>query len=490
MDEEKEEGTGTVDTYTGLEIAVIGMACRFPGARDINEFWDNLKNGVESITFFPDEELKAAGIGSRVLASPNYVKAKGIVEKVEYFDPEFFNFTPREAELMDPQLRIFLECAWEALEDAGYEPGSYKGLIGVYGGSAPNHHWTAKAFFHQRNSQSGAHGFEASLLNDYFSTRVSYSLDLRGPSVTLQTACSTSLVAIHTACMALLSCECDMALAGGVSVILPVRSGYLYQEKLIFSPDGHCRAFDVEGRGTVFSDGTGVVVLKRLEDALADRDYIRAVIKGTAINNDGVRKVGFTAPSVQGQADAISAAYSAAGVNTGSISYIETHGTATEMGDPVEIEALKMVFQSSPGNKKSCAVGSVKTNIGHLNTAAGVAGFIKTVLALEHKLIPPSLHYKTPNPNIDFEKNPFYVNTRTREWKTNGYPLRAGVSSFGLGGTNAHVILEEWREAPSSAGGREFRRAPAIASSFCQNRNRTGKNDSKPGRLFREKSPG
>jgi len=426
---------------TGLEIAVIGMDGRFPGAGNIHEFWNNLKNGMESITFFPDEELKAAGVDPLTLGNPLYVKANGVLEDIEYFDPLFFNFTPAEAEIMDPQLRIFLECSWHALEDAGCNPDAYDGAIGVYAGNATNHYWIAKTFFTRRFQLFGK--FQADLYNTHFSTRVSYHLNLKGPSLTIQTACSTSLVTIHAACLALLSGECDMALAGGVSVGFPQKSGYLYQEGMVSSPDGHCRAFDAKAKGTVPGSGVGVVVLKRLNDALADGNHIYAVVKGTAVNNDGLRKVGYTAPSVEGQAEAIKAAYLMAEISPSTVSYIECHGTGTELGDPVEIEALGMVFHGCP--KGSIGIGSVKTNVGHLNSASGVTGFIKTVLALKNKQIPPSLHFETPNPRIDFKNSPFYVNTGLKEWvQTNRRPLRAGVSSFGLGGTNAHVALEEW----------------------------------------------
>jgi len=433
--------TNTDNEKTGLEIAVIGMDGRFPGAGNIHEFWNNLKNGVEAISLFSEEEMKSAGVEPQTLENPLYVEASGVLEGIEYFDPLFFNFTPAEAEIMDPQLRIFLECSWRALEDAGCNPDAYDGAIGVYAGNAINHYWIAKTFYKRRNQLFGK--FQTDLYNTHFSTRVSYHLNLKGPSLTIQTACSTSLVTIHTACLALLSGECDVAIAGGVSVGLPQKSGYLYQKGMVSSPDGHCRAFDAKARGTVGGSGVGVVVLKRLHDALADGNHIYALVKGTAINNDGLRKVGYTAPSVEGQAEAIKAAYLMAEISPATVSFIECHGTGTELGDPVEIEALKMVFQGRP--KGSIAIGSVKTNVGHLDSAAGVTGFIKTVLALKNKQIPPSLHFETPNPGIDIENTPFYVNTRPGEWQQNHrHPLRAGVSSFGLGGTNAHVALEEW----------------------------------------------
>ncbi|MCU0288681.1 MAG: acyltransferase domain-containing protein [Acidobacteria bacterium] len=441
---DNKENTG----YTGLEIAVIGMAGRFPGAKNISEFWENLKNGVESISFFTDRELEAEGIEPELLNNPDFVKAKGVMADIELFDADFFNFTPLEAEMMDPQLRIFHECSWEALEDAGYNPDNYDGLIGVYAGNAVNHYWVAKAIFDKKYSLYG--GLKMNLLNIHFSTHVSYALNLKGPSLTTQTACSTSLVTIHTACMALLSGECHIALAGGISIMPPQKGGYWYQKGMISSPDGHCRAFDARAAGAVPGDGVGVVVLKMLQPAIDDRDYIYALVKGSAINNDGRRKVGYTAPSINGQAEVIKAALLTAGVEPGSISYIEAHGTGTELGDPVEIEALRMVFQKN--QEKSIPIGSVKTNVGHLNSAAGVTGFIKTVLALKYQLIPPSLHFETPNPKLDIDHSPFFVNTILRPWENKKYPRRAGVSSFGLGGTNAHVVLEEYSVA---SGGQE-----------------------------------
>lgn len=439
--------------HTGLEIAVIGMAGRFPGAKNIDEFWQNLIDGVESISFFSDQELEQNGVPVETVSRPEYVRAKGVLENVEYFDAAFFNFTPGEAEIMDPQLRVFMECAWHAMEDGGYDPGNYDGAIGLYAGNSINHFWIAKTMFNKKYYLFGQ--FKADLLNTHFSTQVSYHLNLKGPAMTIQTACSTSLVTIHQACLALLSSECEMALAGGVSLSLPQRNGYMFQEGMVGAPDGHCRPFDKRGKGTVSGSGAGAVLLKRLEDAESDNDRIYAVIKGSAINNDGVRKVGYTAPSVEGQAEAIRAAYVVAEVEPRSISYIETHGTATELGDPVELEALSMVFQEAP--PQSIRIGSVKSNIGHLDSASGVAGFIKTVLALYHKNMPPSLHFENPNPKTGLKNTPFQVNNCLTPWKpSNGLqrsPLRAGVSSFGLGGTNAHVVLESYeQDLPITSG--------------------------------------
>jgi len=426
---------------TGYEIAVIGMAARFPGAESIERFWEIVKNGEEPVRFFTDRELTDAGVSPQLLENPNYVKAKAVLDDVDCFDASFFDYTLREAEIMDPQLRILHECSWKALENAGYNPVTYTGFIGFYVGAGTHLYWLARML--DRAKKDPSEHFGAFSLNDGYaaSTQVAYRLNLKGPAVTIQTACSTSLVGIHMACQALLSGECDMALAGGVSVKLPVKTGYMYQEGMVLSPDGHCRAFDAGAAGTVSGEGVGVVVLKPLENALEDRDYIYAVVKGTAVNNDGNRKVGYSAPSVKGQAEVIRIAQQAAGVEPESITYIEAHGTGTTLGDPVEIQALTRAFNTE--KKNFCRIGTVKSNFGHLDAAAGAAGFIKTVLALQHKLIPPSLNFETPNPQIDFENSPFTVNTELREWKTNGAPLRAGVSSFGIGGTNAHVVLEE-----------------------------------------------
>ncbi|MDQ1350671.1 MAG: hypothetical protein QG657_973 [Acidobacteriota bacterium] len=432
---------------TGLEIAVIGMAGKFPGAVDIHEFWDNIKNGRESISFFSDEELLDDGLDPALLEHPHYVKASGIIEGIECFDAPFFGYTPREAEIMDPQVRIFHECVWAALEDAGCIPGIYDGLIGLYAGATPNFNWQARVLLSGKDSEIGSFAANQLSQKDYLTLRISYKLDLKGPSFVLYTACSTSLVAIHLGCQSILNGECDIALAGGVTVIRFRKRGYTYQEGMIGSPDGHCRAFDAGGNGFAAGDGAGVVVLKRLQDAIADRDHIYAVVKGSAINNDGVRKAGFTAPSVDGQAEVIKTAFQMAEVEAESIGYIEAHGTGTALGDPVEIEGLKLAFNT---NKKGfCALGSVKTNVGHLDSAAGVVGFIKTVLVLKHSYIPSSLYFEIPNPGIDFISSPFYVNSKPTAWENGRYPLRAGISSFGQGGTNAHIILEE---PPKRAG--------------------------------------
>jgi non-ribosomal peptide synthase protein (TIGR01720 family) len=423
-------------------IAIIGMTGRFPGARNIEQFWQNLRDGVESISVFTEEELEEAGIESALLNAPNYVKAGAVLDDVELFDASFFGFNPREAELTDPQHRFFLECAWEALESAGYDSERYDGAIGVYAGVGMNTYLLN--LYTNREMMGEVSGVQVAIGNDkdHLPTRVSYKMNLRGPSMAVQTACSTSLVAVHLACQSLLSYQCDMALAGGVS-IASQKSGYLYQEGGIFSPDGHCRAFDAKAQGTVGGSGVGIVVLKRLADALADRDQIQAVIKASAINNDGAVKVGYTAPGIKGQVEVITMAQALAEIEPQSISYIETHGTGTLLGDPIEFEALTQAFRASTEEKNFCAIGSLKTNVGHLDTAAGVAGLIKTVLALQHKQLPPSLHFTASNPQIDFPNSPFYLNTTLTEWKNGLTPRRAAVSSFGIGGTNAHLVVEE-----------------------------------------------
>jgi len=433
-------------------IAIIGIAGRFPGSPDLAQLWRNLREGVECVTFFSDEELRAAGADPVELADPRYVRARGVLAGAELFDAGFFGFTPREAELLDPQHRLFLEGAWQALEDAGYDPDRFPGRVAVFGGSGAST-YLLNNLLPDRDLLEKVGSLQALLMNegDFLTTRVSYKLSLRGPSVAVQTACSTGLVAVHMACQSLLAGESDMALAGGVNVDVPQVSGYLYQDASVMSPDGHCRAFDERAAGTVGGSGAGVVLLKRLADALADGDPVHAVILGSAVNNDGSGKVGFTAPSVEGQSEAIAESLLMAGVDPGTVTYVETHGSGTPLGDPVEIEALTLAFRAGMAGVEAdgertgfCAVGSVKTNIGHCNAAAGIAGLLKTVLALEHGEIPPSLYFERPNPQIDFEKSPFRVATRLTPWRTPaGTPRRAGVSSFGLGGTNAHVVLEE-----------------------------------------------
>jgi len=434
------------------DIAIIGLSGRFPGADSIDDFWLNLINKKDSITVFKDQEILDSGVSHKQLDESNYVKSGAILsdEEIETFDADFFKFSPREAKYLDPQHRLFLQCAWEALEDAAYSVDSINIPVGVFAGSNISHYLLSN--LHSKIG-NGSLADDLQLLacndKDYLATHVSYKLNLNGPSLSIQTACSTSLVAVHVACQSLLSGECDMALAGGVSLSLPQKAGYLYAENLILSPDGHCRPFDADAQGTVQGNGVGVVLLKRLSDAIEDNDCIHAVIKGTAINNDGQLKIGYTAPSEEGQARVIAEALSVADVSADSIDYIETHGTATALGDPVEIAALQQTFSNN--SKGSVVLGAVKANIGHLGAAAGVAGLIKAVLALKHKQIPPHPNFQSQNASIDFEKTPFFINTQSMQWRKNNTPRRAGVSSFGVGGTNAHVILQEASTAVSDS---------------------------------------
>ncbi len=424
-------------------VAITGMAARFPGAHTIDEYWKNLCAGVESVSFFSDDEIDPS-VNRELLKDSKYVRARGILDNIDKFDASFFGFSTREAETMDPQQRVFLELGWEALENAGYDPDRFKKPIGVYAGMNNNTYYQNNVLT-RRDRIDMVGDFQAMLLNekDFLTTRLSYKLNLKGPSLNIYTACSTSLVAVCSAFEALLTYQCDMALAGGVSIIVPQKTGYVYNEGAILSADGHCRPFDSSSSGTTFGCGAGLVVLRRIEDALRDGDQIYAIIKGVGVNNDGGDKVSFTAPSVQGQAGAIAAALAQSEVPAETITYIETHGTATPLGDPIEIEALNQAFGATTSKKQFCAIGSVKGNFGHLVHAAGIAGLIKTVLSLKKGMIPPTIHYKNPNPQINFEQTPFFVNASLRPWQTQGFPRRAGVSSFGVGGTNAHVILEE-----------------------------------------------
>ncbi|MFP4437568.1 MAG: type I polyketide synthase [Chloroflexaceae bacterium] len=438
-------------------IAIIGIAGRFPKAKNIDEFWQNLQAGRECISFFSDEDVIASGTDPAFLSNPHFVKAFGVLDDIELFDAQFFGISPREAKLLDPQHRLFLECAWEALEHAGYDSERYPGRISVFAGTNTSTYLFRNLIPNNVFVFVTADRFEMALTNnkDVMPMRASYQMNLKGASVNVSTTCSTSLVAIHLACQNLLTYQCDMVLAGGSHVRVPQKEGYLFQEGMIWSPDGHIRTFDAKSRGIVTGNGAGVVVLKRLEDALADGDTIHAIIRGTASNNDGSTKIGYTAPSIDGQAESTAEAIAMAGIDSETISYVEVHGTGTELGDPVEFASVSKAFQATsadPDNppRSYCGIGSVKTNIGHLNHAAGVAGLIKTVLALKHKAIPPSLNFETPNPRIDFANSPFYVASALREWTTNGVPRRAGVNSFGVGGTNAHVVLEEAPEPQPS----------------------------------------
>jgi acyl transferase domain-containing protein/glutamate-1-semialdehyde aminotransferase len=426
-------------------VAIVGMAGRFPGANDLAAFWRNLVSGVESISRFERHEIEPSGLDAAgLLDDPSYVPARGVLDGVELFDADFFGVNPSEARILDPQQRLFLEAAWEALERAGYDPQAFRGAIGVFAGMSNNSYFAANLQAHCDRSDL-AFALQTMMGNekDYLATRVSYKLDLKGPSISVQTACSTSLVAVCQAVQSLLAYQCDMALAGGVSITLPQRRGYLCYDGGITSSDGHCRAFDASAEGTVFSNGLGIVVLKRMSDAIADRDHIIAVIKGTALNNDGSAKVSFLAPSVDGHAEAVAMAQAFARIDARSISYVEAHGTGTGLGDVVEVAALTQAFRAQTPDTGFCALGSLKTNIGHLDAAAGVAGLIKAALALQHRVIPPTLHFTAPSPKLALETTPFFVNTAPLDWAAGSTPRRAGVSSLGVGGTNAHVVLEE-----------------------------------------------
>ena len=426
-------------------IAIIGMAARLPGAANVRELWQLLIEGRETTCFFRPDELDP-DIDPAEAGAPDYVRARGIIEDGDAFDAGFFGFSPRMAQVMDPQQRVFLEVAWQALEDAGYETERYEGLIGIWGGKVYDS-YQANYVAHRPDviEQVGALNVRIANEKDYVPIHVAHKLDLTGPAISVHTACSTSLVATVQACFALAQRQCDIALAGGVSISAPIRQGHRYVEGSMLSKDGHTRPFDADATGTVFSDGAGIVVLKRLDDALTDGDTIHAVIRGAAINNDGAHRASFSAPNVDGQAAVIRMALARARWSADDIGYVEAHGTATPLGDPIEVEALTRAFRDTSARRGYCAIGSIKSNFGHATAAAGVAGLIKATLAAEHGLIPPSLGYQEPNPRIDFESSPFFVNDQLRQWPGQ---RRAGVSSFGVGGTNAHVVLEAWTSPP------------------------------------------
>jgi amino acid adenylation domain-containing protein len=430
-------------------IAIVGMAGRFPGAPSVGAFWTNISQGVDSVTHFDPDSLEDA-FTDEERAAPNYVPARPILENVDLFDAEFFGISPREAELADPQHRLFLECAWEAIEDAGYDHARYPGSIAVFAGCSMPTYFLNNVCADRSTIETFTSGYQVdeypTLMGaggDFLATRVSYKLDLRGPSMTVQTACSTSLVAVVQACQALRIGQADMAIAGAVSITFPQRRGYFYEEGGMVSADGVCRPFEERANGTIFGSGAGAVLLKRLSDAIADGDHIYATITGTALNNDGASKVGYTAPSVERQADVVRAAHRAAGVSSRSIGYVECHGTATPLGDPIEFAGLVDAFDGANSDRGFCAIGSVKGNVGHLDVAAGVTGLIKTALALKTGLLPPTAHFERPNPLIDFENSPFFVNSTQIPWPHSDGPRRAGVSALGVGGTNAHVVMEQ-----------------------------------------------
>jgi acyl transferase domain-containing protein len=446
-------------------VAIVGMAGRFPGAPDLERFWENLAGGVESIRHFTDEELLAAGESPASLREPGYVRVCPVLDDIDKFDASFFGFSPKEAAIADPQHRIFLEIAWEAFENAGYDP-ARAGVVGVWAACGLNSYLMHHLVTNPELMETVGEWLLRHTANDmnFLATRVSYELDLRGPSMNVQTACSSTIVTVHLAAQSLVGRECDLALAGGSTLSLPQR-GYLYKEGEILSSDGHCRPFDARSKGTLFGSGAGAVVLKRLADARRDGDNVLAVVRGSAINNDGSQKVGYLAPSVEGQARAIAEALAVSGVDASTISYVEAHGTGTLIGDPIEVSGLSQAFRAHTDRRGFCGIGSVKSNIGHLGEAAGVGGIIKTVLALQRGQIPPSAGYEIPNPNIDFAASPFYVVDGLRDWPRGGGPRRAGVTALGAGGTNAHVILEEAPASAPSAPSRPWQLLPLSARS-------------------------
>jgi len=453
--------TGQTEALRG--VAIVGASTRVPGAATVAALWANLTGGVESVSFFTRDELAAAGVPARMLDHPAFVPAASVLAHVDRFDAAFFGLTPREAALLDPQARLFMECAWEAIEHAGYAPASFEGPIGVFGGVGATRYFI-RHVLPSADALEHAGAYQAMIANDkdFVPTWVSYKLNLRGPSVAVQTACSTSLVAVHLACQSLLTFECDMAIAGGVSLSLDAASGYLYQDGGILSPDGHCRPFDARAKGTVHGSGAGMVALRRIEDAIAAGDTIIAVIRGSAVNNDGAVRVGFTAPGIDGQTNVIGLAHAVADVPADSIGFVEAHGTGTPLGDPVEVAALTRVFRRQTTGRQFCALGSVKSNLGHLDAAAGVTGLIKAALAVHHGQVPPTVHFVEPNPQLDLTNSPFFVNNTTQPWPIDAQPRRAAVSSFGIGGTNAHAILEA---APAMRASGPSRRAQIIALS-------------------------
>lgn len=431
-------------------IAVVGLAGRFPQAANVEQFWANLVAGKDCFSEFTIEQIISEGIPREVAQRPDYIRRTPVLENPADFDARLFRYSPKEAELIDPQQRILLECAWEALEHAGYDPHRFPGLIGIWAGSGVNNYFLKNII--PRGAFEEIADSQAIISNDkdYLASRIAYKLNLRGPAVVVQTACSTSLVAVNMACLALLTYQCDMALAGAVFLQTPRARGYFYREGDIFSPDGYCRAFDKAANGTVLGEGCGLVVLRRLEDAVADGDNILAVIRGSAVNNDGASRAGYTAPSVSGQMELLTMAQTIAGVSSEEISYIEAHGTGTQLGDPIEVSALTQVFRRTTAEHGYCGLGSVKNNIGHLDVAAGIAGLIKTICALQHRQLPPTINFKEPNPELRLSESPFYVIDKLTDWQPRDGRRIAGVSSFGMGGTNAHVILEEYTGQPDT----------------------------------------
>ncbi len=447
-------------------LAVVGMAGRFPGASSLEQFWHNIANKVCSVRHYSAEELLAAGVKPEDIQQPNYVRAGAVLENIEYFDTSFFGFSPREAEILDPQFRIFLECVWEALEMAGYDLTTFDGLIGVFAGAGYKNY-----LLHHINRTPGINEaigeFQISLgqETDVLATMTAYKLNLKGPSVSVQSFCSTSLAAVHLACQSLLNYECDIAVAGGVALNSLQKKGYFHEEGRLTAPDGYCRPFDARAQGSVLSNGAAVVALKRFQEALNDGDHIHAIIRGSAMNNDGNQRVSYTAPGLEGQASVIASAMSYAGVHPETIAYIEANGSSTVLGDAIELAAMSRAFATKTRKKQFCGIGSLKSNVGHLDRASGVAGLIKTALALNHRQLPPHIHYEQPNPEIDLGDSPFYINTNLAPWPRSQTPRRAGINSFGLGGTNVHLVLEEAPEREAGSPSRDWQVLPLSARS-------------------------
>ncbi|MEM9921820.1 MAG: polyketide synthase, partial [Bacteroidota bacterium] len=441
--------------YTGFEVAIIGLSCRFPGANTWRKFWENLTHARESFRALSDEEMRAAGAPEEAIADPTFIRRVPDLTGKDTFDASFFDYTPDEAGMLGPQNRIFHECVWEAFEDAGYVPDEVKGLVGLYGSASNDMNW--RIFAKMANQEQRITDFLLKHISDkdFLPPMISYKLNMRGASMNLGSACSSTLVGIHLACRALIFGEVNVAAAGGAFISTDKQFGYRHEEGSILSSDGHCRAFDKDSSGTIIGEGAGAVILKRLVDAQKDGDHIYAIIKGSAVNNDGGRKIGLTAPSVEGQAECIKMAQRFARVKADSIRFIETHGTGTSLGDMIEIAGLNAAFGEQ---EHRIPLGSVKSNIGHLDTVAGLAGLMKATLSLKYKQLPASLHFNEPNPMVDFKAGPFYVNKELQTIESIGtQPLRAGVSSLGVGGTNAHTILEEAPALEQSKEGRPFK---------------------------------
>ena len=426
-------------------VAIVGIACKFPKSNNLEDYWENIKNGTECLETLSQEELEQAGIDAATIQNKNYVKRSSYIEDVDKFDADFFKISPKEAIYMDPQQRLLLEKAWEAMEDAGYIPDNGNQKVAVFASTSASNYFLQGIQDDSRfvEDAGGMQALLHGLDKDHIATKIAYKLNCTGPTMTVQSACSSSMVGTIMACQSLLTYQADLALAGGVTINVPQKTGYMYEKGSILSQDGYCRPFDESANGTVFGSGVACLALKRLEDAIEDNDRIYSVIKGFALNNDGSDKVGYTAPSVSGQMEVIGDALDFAQVDAATISYLETHGTGTIMGDPIEVEAVSQVYESYTEKKQFCALGSIKANMGHLNVASGIAGIIKGALITKNRLLPPMVNLTKENTKINFKDSPFYINKEGIDY-TQKKPLRAAVSSFGIGGTNGHIILEEY----------------------------------------------